>query len=595
MGRLQREPNRSSARWWPEAVVVAVVSLALALVVLQVWRQPFSYPFNYDGDGPYYLMLAEGLKRHGSFLVNPDLGFPFGQVLYDAPENLDFLHLVVLRFLTAFSSAPVATNLFQLLTFPTIGGVAHVVLRRLGIHRLLAGSLAVLYVFLPYHLQRRSSHLFLSSYAMVPVLVLLALTLLTDRPPSVDPRHRRNWWTIAACVGLAMTGPYYAAFVVLLWGISAGFAALARRSVVPLVRAATMIAVLGGVALLELVPNLRYWRDHGRNDAVVTRSPHETEIYGIRLQQLLMPRWDHRNGVLAKIGLRSLRGPFLAEGTQSLGIIGAVGFLGLLGFVLLRAVRSGPSADRSVDRSADPSEVPAASTSPIVGDDPGPTTTTLSRLAFLVIVSLLLGIVSGFGFFVSWAGLRPIRSYNRIMLVIAFCALAAIGIVVSRWLDRRAPRRPWLPAAVAAGLLLVGLWDQTSPNDATYRSSGRQTWEIDRGFYGEMARRLPAGCGGVRVAVRLVPGEHRRRHHRHVRPGARLPPRARPSLELRRHDRANRGAARRPHRSRRHRRSSAYARGLGFRAVSRRSARVRRPGDRRSRLGCRRPGWCPRA
>jgi phosphoglycerol transferase len=466
------EPSAPAPRFWLEGSVVAAASVLLAALVLQLWRQPFSYPFNYDGDGPYYLMLAQSLKEHGSYLVNPNLGFPYGQHLHDVPESLDFLHLVVLRLLAAVTSAPAATNVFQLLTFPTVAGVAHVVLRRFGIHRLLAGALALIYTIMPYHLQRRNSHLFLSSYAMVPVLVLLAMTLLSDRPPSLDPRRRQNWWTIAACVALAMTGPYYATFAVLLWAVAAGFAALDRRSWRPLVRVVAMVGVIGVVSLIEMIPHLRYWADNGRNSEVVARSPHETEVYGIRLQQLFMPRWDHRNGLLGELGIDSLRGPYLAEGTQSLGIIGGTAFLVVLGSVLLRLVR--------------PVRVDAG------------TVPTVARLSLLAVASLLIGIGGGFGFFVSWAGLRPIRAYNRLVIVIAFCMLAIVGIVATRWLNA-ARRAKWVPIAIAGGLLALAFWDQASPNDATARSSGRITWEVDREFYATMGEGLPVGAGVLQL------------------------------------------------------------------------------------------------
>lgn len=149
---------------WIEALVVAGLALLGAIAVFQLWRQGLSYPFNYDGDGPYYLMLAQGLKHHGSFLTNPDLGFPGGQVLYDVPENLDLANIALLRALTLVTSAVSAVNLFILLSFATVAGTAHAVLRRFGIQRAIAAAAALLFAFLPFHLMRRGSHLFLGSY-----------------------------------------------------------------------------------------------------------------------------------------------------------------------------------------------------------------------------------------------------------------------------------------------------------------------------------------------------------------------------------------------------------------------------------------------
>ncbi len=459
--------------------MTAAVASVVSVLVLRLWRQPLSVPFDYGGDSSYYLMFAQGLERHGSFLTNPDLGFPSGQVLYDIPEGLDLLHIVVLRFLTTVLPAIAAVNVFQLLTFPTIAATTHVVLRRFGVSRVFASVLSLLFAFLPYHLQRRNAHLFLSSYALIPVLVLLAVALLSADPPGLDPRRRRNWWAIAACVGLAMSGPYYASFAVILWSISAAFGALIHRSLARLWTGATMVGIIGVVAVLELLPNLRYWGSNGRNAAVISRSPHETEIYGIRLQQLFMPRWDHRVPVLSTLGSRSLQGPYLAEGVQSLGVVGGASFFAMLVFTLVAVLRGGP------DRNGTDRVGPDRSTS-------GP----VRPLVFVSVVAVLVGVVSGFGFFVSWAGLREIRAYNRLSVVVAFCAFAVLGVVATRWFAGRSRR---MELGVAAALLLFGLFDQTSPRDAIGRSEVESTWRDDAAFYGAMADALPPGSGVLQL------------------------------------------------------------------------------------------------
>ena len=120
-------------------------------------------------------------------------------------------------------------------------------------------------------------------------------------PPSVDPPAPPQLVDVAACVGLAMSGPYYAAFAVLLWSVAATYGAWLHRSWNRLWTGATMVAIIGAVTVAEMLPNLRYWREHGRNAAVIARSPQETEQYsGIRLQQLLMPRWDHRMPIMSQ-------------------------------------------------------------------------------------------------------------------------------------------------------------------------------------------------------------------------------------------------------------------------------------------------------
>jgi phosphoglycerol transferase len=249
-----------------------------------------------------------------------------------------------------------------------------------------------------------------------------------------------------------------------------------------------MDAVIGVVALLELSPNIRYWLAHSRNPAVAARTPQQTEELGIRLQQLIMPRWDHRSATLARIGLKSLRGPFQAEGTQSLGLLGAAGFVFVVGFVLLRIVKARPIVEAAG----------AGEGHGDFGRGPAERTRRIEALSFIGMATLLIAISSGFGYFASAVGFRPIRSYNRMMVVLAFCVFAVMGLgatkLFERWKasgGRLGDRR--LPIVVAAVVLLFGLLDQTSPRDAVVRTSGGDEWVTDGRFYAGMGAALPAG------------------------------------------------------------------------------------------------------
>lgn len=474
--------------------MVGAVAVLGALGVFQVWRQPFSFPFNYGGDSSYYLMLVQGLKEHGSFLTNPDLGFPFGQAMHDIPEGGDVFHLTILRLLVLVCSAPVAVNLFQLGTFATVAASAHVVLRRLGVRREIAAVAALVYAFAPFHLMRRNAHLFLSSYALVPVLVLIALMILGPRPPFAGATRSTRWWVGAACLGLASTGTYYAVFAILVFSV-AGVAGSAMRRSWPAVRSAVVCSGLVlATTVVNLLPSFWYWVRNGTNAQVIRRSPQETEVLGIRLQQLFMPRWDHRNPFLSDVGLRALRGPFLAEGMQALGVLTGGAFLGLLGWTLLRIVRREPVADES--------EPPLDLGAPVPRGEG--VRVLLDRLGLLALACLLIGTGSGFGYFVSLAGLRQIRAYNRISIVIAFCAVAAAAVVVSAAIERLAERRgPHVARRVlvagAVAVLLVAWYDQTSPRDATRLSSGHDTWIVDGWFYDELEAAVPEGSAVLQL------------------------------------------------------------------------------------------------
>ena len=71
------------------SVAVGIVALLAAVLVLRLWSAPLSVPYDYDGDAAFYLMEVQGLHEHGTYLTNPDLGYPYGQDTRDLPQGID--------------------------------------------------------------------------------------------------------------------------------------------------------------------------------------------------------------------------------------------------------------------------------------------------------------------------------------------------------------------------------------------------------------------------------------------------------------------------------------------------------------------------
>src|SRR6266498_5218805 len=391
-----------------DAVGVAAATVGLIVVTLRLWQANFRVPFVYNAanepplafapDAPYYLMLTKGLVDHGSYLRIPNLGWPFSLQLYDNPESGDNLQLALLRGLGfVLRDAVLTVNVYYLFTFVAVVLAAWFVLRRLGVSRLVAAVIAILYTFLPYHFARGEAHLLLSGYFMVPIATLLILQVLSDDPPftarreSPEPRWRISLWSrravpwLLACAALGSTGPYYAFFAVLLLASAVSVDLVARRSwrrAASGVMAAGLVLV---VLLLNLSPSLLYWLSHGQNDQAIPRGISETEVNGLRVAELVLPRVDHRIGAFADAQRKSDRfSPVTtSERGQQLGLIGAIGFVGLVVFTLSRLLRR-----RGNDGSRAP---PPLGT----GADGG------KRLGLLTVVAVIVAAVSGFSLLIS--------------------------------------------------------------------------------------------------------------------------------------------------------------------------------------------------
>lgn len=515
--------ERKPGRWRQPAIdatLVAFVALGILAVVYRLWDAsltiPFEYlpvdraPYSYGPDAPFYLMLAKNAVDHGWFLSNPSLGYPFGQALHEFPQTLDNLNLVVLQALAWTTRNPfAAVNLFFVLTFVGVSVAAFLVARRLGCSRISSAVVALLYAFVPYHFARGTPHLFLSAYWLVPVAALLLVQVASSHPPftvSADtPRGWRLHWKsrtsvlwLLACCGLASTGSYYAALTMVLVTIVVLVDFVARRNRRALASGALVIAAILAMAVVNLVPTFVYWAEHGRNGDLVQRGTSETEVNGLKISQLVLPVEGHRIHTLAEMQADATRFTVIdAERGQELGAIGAIGFLAILVALFASVLRRHDGAD--------PLGPPAH---PQPGWDPPMAPRGVIRIfGVATLGGILVATVSGFSLIISGIGVKEIRSWNRISVVIAFFALVTVGFGID-WARRRLPARPWrTPVTVAAcGLLVVvGVLDQFAPEMKPHYDATAATFDSDKAFFAKVRDTLPAGSAVFNVPYVFFP------------------------------------------------------------------------------------------
>jgi phosphoglycerol transferase len=469
--------RRPRPRWRYEARDGAIVAATSALItawLFKIWDIPLRLPFLYQRDGIAQVAEVKGIIENGWYQFNPRVGWPIGYDHHDFPIGSDNLHYAALKVIGWFSHDPVLViNVYYLLSFVLVALSAFYVIRYLGVSRRFAFVGALLYTFLPYHFLRGTWHLMLAAYYMVPVAALFTILVWRHAPPffrAVDDddgggegRVRFVWkrwsslWLVLGCLAIASTDVYYAAFCIVLM-LSAGVLQLVTvRNWRSLVSGVVLTAIIGVGLLVNLAPSLLYWRDHGSNDDVVQRTVAESDFYALRPIQMLSPIPGYR---IDKINTRIVSEVFTApnnsEATQFLGAIGAAGFLGLM-IVLL-----GLGFTRGRDRSPPLPFVLAA----------------LSALA------VLFGVTGGLSWTFGIAGFTEIRSWNRISIFIAFYALVAVGLALD-WAVRHTRAFPYKPVAVsgvAALLVVIGVFDQTSSAIIPDSRRNEAAWNADAVF-----------------------------------------------------------------------------------------------------------------
>src|SRR5215216_973480 len=416
----------------------------LVILLLRLWRADLHAPFLYQRDALVNLMIIKGVLQHSWWLENPDLGAPFGQELYDFPVMVgDSLHLALIKLLGVFSSDPfLILNLFFLLSFPLVALVSFLVLRQLGISAAVALVCSVLYALAPYHFLRGETHLFLSAYYSVPVGAYLVLSLLSGRPlftrcaRTGGPRllawaSERSLVTLTLCLLVACAGTtYYTVFTLMLLIAAMVIVVVTRRDVRALIQGSILLGVIVGFLLLSSLPNLMYEFENGPNNAVAQRPVEDSEIYGLKLIQMVFPAPGHQVSALADfadnfyngdgINLRHQRDE---DPSQSLGLIATLGFLWLLLVALAGCLSPRWQIGRLGHR----------------------------QLATATVIAFLIGTFSGVSLLFAYLVSPQIRAWSRISIFIAFFAIIAVALLLDALLERIPLRRG---RQVLAGALL---------------------------------------------------------------------------------------------------------------------------------------------
>jgi len=451
----------------------ASLALGGAGVVLQLWRAHLNVPISPNGDTMLSLLLVKNMQLTGWFQGTPQLGAPFGQDLTAFPASVgDFWHLATVKVLSMFLSPAASVNVFFVLGFPMIAVVAYACLRLLRVSRPFACVLGALYALLPYHFLRGEAHLFLSAYFAVPIACVLIVSIYTGRLDLwARPRWKEPavWVALGAAILLAGTGLYYGAFAMVMLAIAGALRTIAARGWRPVLSGGVLAAVIGVGLVLAALPNLLRVVPIGSQAAIDSRSFAETELYGLKITNLLLPVAGHRIAALAHLRVVAADTMIPGEGTETLGIIGVIGFLAVLGAVVIPRLRQQGSLARS-----------------------------LHPLGVMTVVALLLGTVAGFSGLLAALGFAELRAWNRISVLIAFFALAGLGHVLDaarrRWAGGRPAARRILTVGAAGAVLILGFYDQTSAWMIPNYARETATWNADAAYFTQVEQEFGTGA-----------------------------------------------------------------------------------------------------
>lgn len=488
-------PAAPARRWWrAEWTVYAwagVLSSIVTYISLRLWHLTITVPMLYTGDALPMAAHVKTVLKEGWFQYEPNLGAPTGELYYDFPQADNF-HLIGIKVIGWFVPDWAASmNIYYLLGFPLAALAAVWFLRVVGVSRVLSVALAVVFAIAPYHFVRGEAHLYLASYYPVPLALVLLVWVFRGEPLwGVRPGVRR-WWGVLTGRGaatllivalLGTASQYYSLFFLILLAFAGVVTLIRRKSWRRFWGAAVAGAITVVVLVINVLPGAIYGLIHGPSINSLARGASESEVYGLKLAQLLLP-WDkHIIPALRHFRLNYEQTYPLPSESPALGIIAACGLVAaflILAYVLVawRGLAARPWAQERWF-------------------------TTITQLASLLFVSFIFGTIGGLSTFVSFFT-SAIRGWNRISIVMAMLCLAVIGLLLDRAVRgiarRVAARRPartgfartWIAAIVATGLVLVAIVDQSPYDASSALIRSKQDFTADQQFFSSLEKEIP--------------------------------------------------------------------------------------------------------
>ncbi|PNI04321.1 sugar translocase [Vibrio diazotrophicus] len=437
-------------------------------------------PFVYGGDSLFTSWYAQRAIE-GWVLDNSRSGYPFGSNIqaYPIADSGSFLLLKVFGLLTG--SYWKAMNIYFIFGFPLVFFTCYIVTRTFKIGKTLSFVAAVIYAFLPYHFDR-INHLLLSFYFLVPVYVYLAY-LSYKFPINSLVRVRWTKWLSYTLISIFISsfGVYYTFFGAMAIGISSLLGWARYRSVKHLNRALIFITLLLFGLALNISPALvERWNGSNSFENVVKRAPLESEVYGLKLHQLLVPRQGHRLPQFSSYNsYYSSTSPLVNENiTSSFGIVASLGLL--LSFLILFFTRMKSDNNHYDD---------------------------LLYLSLLVLFFVLMSTVGGGGSIFAYNVTPSIRGWNRASVFIAYFCIVILFIII-QLVVYRIRNRVYKYVLLLSMLILVmpiAILDQTTSSCVSCLKNTRNKFTEDKLFVQAIEESLPQGSSVYQLPYMAFP------------------------------------------------------------------------------------------
>jgi phosphoglycerol transferase len=434
--------------WAPQAIL----SFVGASLLMSGWPSglipDLITPYSYAGDGMAYLWNVQRVIEGAWYFTNDRSGFPFGSNHLDYPTADTGSYLVLKLLGLIFKTAIAAHNLYYLLGFSLAVIAGYLVSRSIGITRYFSIVVALLYAFTSFHFGR-IGHLFFTWYFVAPLFFYVGFRLFSEELIFTNARInlKSKALNAIALLALASFGIYYSLFGCMVITLCAAMAAAVHRSWRHLQEGLLTLSMTIIGVLFNVLPSLIHIFQNGENREGVNRFASESELYALKITQMLLPRGDHRLDTFFEFASKYNNFfPIVTENiSASMGAVASLGFLLLVAVPLISPFLYFKSTVMSPSNKGFSNQ------------------TRYQVLAALSLGLVLMATMGGFSSLFAMLVSSSIRAWNRVSIFIAFISIIAFVMAVDLLVQKYA-KTVFLKIAgivLAFAILFLGLLDQT--------------------------------------------------------------------------------------------------------------------------------------
>lgn len=487
-------------------LTVVVMPVIIAMQFMNLWDWDLTIPLVYNvenSDETWQHILTKMLVDTGWILSNPFLGAPgVANWHNNAAAQTSALHSVLMLAISQVVSDSIAVQqIYYLLNFALISFTTLIACRMLGMARLPAYCIAIVFSLLSYRFNYLA-YSFIPNYFLVPLALVPVFWLMTGEFFKINNNNNNKLKAakevflspkfllgLLFIVLITLSDGYYAFFMLLLLGFSFITRLLMGDFRKPISLGPNLIYIITLllVALLLQRPlatyinndNEEFYRN-GLGDPAITKTNFEAEIYSLSIKLLVAPSVNHRIDSLSNLGKRIIESSDMARKFKQEIVYVPLGILGTILLFAAVALLIAPNSSIFSKQNELSDQYFTEKYKTIVA------------ASALTLFILLCSITGGIGTLVALV-YPTIRAYERFPLFLIFVLYVGAGMAVTLAL-KYCDTKKYLISGIVLLITIFSVYDQLPNNIDKGNEEKKTRYLSEKSFVNTIEKKLPYGA-----------------------------------------------------------------------------------------------------